>query len=437
MIAAWSIFAGVLLVWVALSSSLLKRSPVSTAILYLGAGALVGPLGFAMLEVDPLGGESPIVEHLAEIAVSFSLFAAGLKMRVPPRDRRWWLPIRLASITMILTVAAIAVVGVVVIGLPWGGAILLGAVLAPTDPVLAADVQVEAPGDDDALRFGLTGEAGFNDGAAFPFVMLGLGLLGLHDLGEGGWRWLAVDVLWAIAGALAVGGALGAAMAHLVLYLRKTHREALGLDDFLALGLMALSYGVALALHAYAFLAVFAAGVALRAVERRLSEERGQDGPRHDVPEEHPNEDQAADPDEAHAHMAAAVLVSAEQFERIGEAVLVVLVGSMLIPAHLTWNALWFVPLVMLVIRPAAVWLGLLGAPIQTAQRHLICWFGIRGIGSVYYLMYAENHGLPDGVARPLLTLVLATIAASIVVHGITVTPLMRWYERRQRTAAR
>jgi len=146
-----------------------------------------------------------------------------------------------------------------------------------------------------------------------------------------------------------------------------------------------------------------------------------------------PSEDRQVAPDAAHAHMATAVLGFAEQFERMGEAAAVVLVGSLMIPAHFSWDALWFVPLVVLVIRPAAAWVGLLGAPVEKVQRHLIAWFGIRGIGSVYYLMYAENHGLPDGVARPLLALVLATIATSVVVHGITVTPLMRWYERRRR----
>ena len=107
-----------------------------------------------------------------------------------------------------------------------------------------------------------------------------------------------------------------------------------------------------------------------------------------------------------------------------------ILVGALLSYAEWTWNAVWFVPLVLLGIRPLAVWLGLLGAEVAPLQRRLISWFGIRGIGSLYYLMYAENHGLPDGVARRLLALVLTTIAVSVVVHGISVTPLMTWYGR-------
>jgi sodium/hydrogen antiporter len=142
-----------------------------------------------------------------------------------------------------------------VLGLPWGVGIIVGAILAPTDPVLASDVQVEHPFDQNRLRFALTGEASLNDGTAFPFLMLGLGLLGLHDLGSGLWRWVTVDVLWATTAGLGVGGALGTAVGELVLYMRRTHREAVGLDDFLALGLIALAYGIAMACHASGFLA--------------------------------------------------------------------------------------------------------------------------------------------------------------------------------------
>ena len=144
---------------------------------------------------------------------------------------------------------------------------LLGAILAPTDPVLASDVQVANPGDHDRLRFGLTGEGGLNDGTAFPFVMLGLGWLGLHELGEGGWRWWTVDVLWAVAGGLGLGYLLGTLVGRLIIYLRVRHREALGSDEFISLGLIALTYGLALLSLTYGFLAVFAAGLALRRID--------------------------------------------------------------------------------------------------------------------------------------------------------------------------
>ena len=226
----------------ALSGSVLKRLPLSTSMLYLAVGFGLGPHGFGLIRLDPVR-DAAVLERFAEVAVIVSLFTAGLKLRVGLRDALWELPVRLASGSMAVTIGLIAVAGVVGLGLPWGAAILLGAILAPTDPVLASDVQVTDPTDRDRLRFALTGEAGLNDGAAFPFVMLGLGLLGLHEIGAAGWRWVAVDLVWAVVGGLAIGALLGELVARIVLYLRRTHKEAVGLDDFLALGLIALATG--------------------------------------------------------------------------------------------------------------------------------------------------------------------------------------------------
>ena len=207
----WFVVAGLLLTLMALASSLLRRLPLSTAQLYLAVGVGIGPLGIGLLTVDPIK-QAALLERLAEVAVILSLFAAGLKLRTPLHDGRWRLPLRLATISMTLTVGLVALAGWFLLGLPLGAAILLGAVLAPTDPVLASDVQIEQPDDRDRLRFSLTGEAGFNDGAAFPFVMLGLGLLGLHELGSYGWKWVAVDVVWAVLGGVLVGALLGLAV---------------------------------------------------------------------------------------------------------------------------------------------------------------------------------------------------------------------------------
>ncbi|CAN5886006.1 cation:proton antiporter [soil metagenome] len=446
----WFVITGLLLTFVALAGSVLKRLPLSASLLYLAVGLFIGPLGLGMLTLEPLGeGTVKFIERLSETVVVLSLFAAGLKMRIPFRDARWRLPLLLAFVSMTVTVALITGVGVLLLGLPLGGAVILGAVLAPTDPVLAADVQLEDPGDDDQLRFALTGEAGFNDGTAFPFVMLGLGLLGLHELGDYGWRWLVVDVVWAIICGLAVGALLGAATGRLVVYLRKEHREAVGLDDFLALGLVFLAYGLALWVSTYAFLAAFAAGLALRAVERHYSDEskanKDRTAENQPSPEEAEEagaevtaaaqqaegEEMAVDPEKAPAYMASAVLGFTEQFERIGAVAMVVLVGALLYYAEWNWEALWFVPLVFFVIRPLAVWIGLLGSRSSKVHKGFIAWFGIRGVGSVYYLMFAENHGLPDGVAYRVLSLTLVTIAASSFVHGISVTPLMAWYRNR------
>jgi NhaP-type Na+/H+ or K+/H+ antiporter len=330
---------------------------------------------------------------------------------------------------MALTVGLIALVGVVALELPIGAAILLGAVLAPTDPVLASDVRVSGPRDRDQLRFTLTGEAGLNDGTAFPFVMLGLGLLGLHETGEGGWRWLAVDVLWAIPGGLLIGALLGTATGRVILFLRREHKEAVGLDDFLALGLIALSYGTALLVHAYGFLAVFAAGLALRKIEASsVGHDQAPDEVVATVAAEGREEEVATHPEAAPAYMAQAVLGFTEQLERIGEVAVMLLVGVMISVTAVPSDALWFVPLLFLVIRPGAAAMGMIGSTTTWLQRAFIAWFGIRGIGSIYYLMYAITHGVSEETARLLTGLTLAVVASSVVVHGVSVTPLMRRY---------
>lgn len=422
----WFVLVGALLVLMAVAGSVLKRLPLSVGMLYLAVGVAVGPAALDLFHVDPVS-QAALLERITEVAVIVSLFSAGLKLRAPMRDELWRCPLRLASLSMVVTVGLVALAATVGMGLPLGAAILLGAILAPTDPVLASDVQVEHPTDKDRLRFGLTGEAGLNDGTAFPFVMLGLGLLGLHEIGEGGWRWVAVDVVWAVVGGLGIGTAAGALVGRFVIYLRRTHREAVGLDDFLGLGLIALSYGVALALHTYGFLAVFAAGLALRRIERS---ETGAEEP----PEIPPDPDEAAiDAEKAPAYMAQALLSFSEQLERIGTVSVVVLVGGMLSQSYLTVHAFWFVPLLLLVIRPLAVGIGLLGADVSRTRRRLTAWFGIRGIGSVYYLAFAVEKGLPRELAEPLTAITLAVIVTSVVAHGVTVTPLMRWYDRRVR----
>lgn len=426
---------GLLLVVVAAVASFVKRLPLTETILYLMAGALLGPLGAGWFSLDALQS-APLLERLAEGAVLISLFTTGLKLRLPLNDPRWWTPLRLAFISMSLTVGLVAFAGVAWLGLSLGAAVLLGAIIAPTDPVLASEVQLANVRDRDRLRFSLSGEAGLNDGTAFPFVFLGLGLLGLHELGAGGWKWWAVDVVWGIFGGLAIGAGFGTLVAQLVLWLRREHKEGIGRDEFLALGLIALSYGAALLAHTHGFLAVFAAGVALRTVERRRSSDAvagevltmESTGVRDEI---------ALDPEKAPAHMAGSVLAFNEQIERIVEVALVLVIGAMLSPTYLRFDDLGFIAVLFLVIRPIAVRVGLLGTTkIDTSRNVLIGWFGIRGIGSLYYLAYAMNHGLPSEIATRLAALTLTTIAVSIIVHGITVTPLMRWYQQKSASRA-
>jgi len=422
----WYLIIGILLVLVAVSGTVVKRLPFTATMVYLALGAVLGPVGLGFFIVEPMRSAAWL-EHAAEIAVIVSLFTTGLKLRVPLRDKLWWVPVRLAFASMTITVGLVALVGVYGLGLPLGAAVLLGAILAPTDPVLASEVQIESATDTDKLRFSITGEAGLNDGTAFPFVMLGLGLLGLHDIGEFGWRWALVDVVWAIPGGLAIGGLLGTLVGRLVIYLRREHKEGVGLDDFLALGLIALSYGVALLAHTYGFLAVFAAGLALRRIEMQAT---GENPPEEvmGLNEKGAAEEIATNPEKAPAYMAHAVLAFNEHLERIGEVGIVVLLGAMLTLSSIPSSALWFVPLLFFIIRPIAVQIGLFGYGTTMVQRRFMAWFGIRGIGSIYYLMYAIEQGIPRSLAELLTAMTLTVVATSIVVHGISVTPLMKIY---------
>ena len=419
---------GALLLAVALSSTVVKRLPLTPTMLYLAIGIGVGPLGFQLFHLDPIAGAS-LLERITEIAVIISLFTTGLKLRVSFSDKLWLIPVRLAFLSMAITVGLIAVVGVYGLGLPWGAAVLLGAVLSPTDPVLASEVQLRSAADTDRLRFSITGEAGLNDGTAFPFVVLGLGLMGLHEIGPWGSRWLVLDVVWAIGGGLALGAVAGILVGKLVVHLRREHREGFGLDEFLALGLIAIVYGAALLLHTYGFLAVFAAGLALRALERRHSGDKPADHVEEIAAEGKP-EEVAVHPQKAPAYMTEALLGFNEQVERVLEVGVVLLVGAMLTPQLVPLQDLWFVVLLLFVIRPVAVLSGLGSGGVGRVQRSLICWFGIRGIGSLYYLMYAITHGVPPEIATRLVALTLCTVAISIVAHGVSVLPLMNWYGR-------
>jgi NhaP-type Na+/H+ or K+/H+ antiporter len=215
-----------------------------------------------------------------------------------------------------------------------------------------------------------------------------------------------------------------------VVHLRNKHEETLGRDEFICLGLIAFSYGAALWLKTYGFLAVFAAGLALRHIELRAT-----GGAELERVEEKKTEVSATidDPEKTPVNMARAVLNANEQLERIVEVAMVLILGVMLSTTHLSWDALWLVLALFLVIRPAAVVLGTVGANATKVQKLLLSWFGIRGIGSLYYLMYAIQHGLPDELSAKLTGLVLTVIAASIFVHGISVTPIMSRYAARKK----
>lgn len=410
--ASWFLLIGFLMLSRGLGSRYLQRLPFTSANVYLAIGLLLGPTILNLFYFDPIK-QSALLETLTEIAVLISLFSAGVKMPVPVQIAHWRAPLRLASISMALTVLLIAGFAYIVLNLPLGACILLGAVLAPTDPVLAADTQSRYPGDKDQLRFTLTCEAGMNDGMAFPFVMLGLGLLGLHELGDTGWRWLAVDVVWATAVAVGIGVLSGVAIGKLVWRLRGANAEHDVLDDLVGLGLIAIVYGLSEALQAWGFLAVFFAAVALRHTELKLTRATG------------------VKPDLLGAGAASRPIVSAEalvfkeHLERLSELMLVLLVGGMLFLNYWNWQSVSLAVFVFVVARPVSVAIGLIGTQTSWRVRGIAGWFGVRGIGSVYYLMYAIQHGLPEALARELTYLTLIVVTLSIVVHGTSVKPLL------------
>jgi len=425
------ILVGGLLLVMGLTASILKRSPITSAIVYLAVGLLVGPSVLNLFHFNPLK-QSGLLESLTEFAVLISLFSAGIKMPIPVNFTRWRTPILLATVSMAITVAMVATFAFYVLGMPLGAGVLLGAIVAPTDPVLATDIQIRHPGDHDHLRFTLTCEAGINDGSAFPFVMLGLGLLGLHDLGDFGINWILLDVLWATLAGMAIGIVAGVALAHAGWKLRSKPDQHELMDDFLGLGLIGIVYGLTVMVHGWGFLAVFFAAVALRQTELKLAlaaqlafdssktqqSARADGNPRPD-PEPLPTVSEGS-------------LVFKEHLERLSEVVLVLLIGGSLYLNSWTWEAVGLALFLFIVVRPLSVVISLLGTHASWRIRGLTGWFGVRGIGSLYYLMYAIQQGLPEILALQLIQMTLIVVTLSILLHGTSVKPLMELFWRRR-----
>lgn len=427
----WALLLGALLLTMVFASVLLDRLSLTSAMVYLSAGWLLGPDALDVLRPDPIA-HAAFLERVAEAALLVSLFAVGLRLALPLRDPRWRLPMRLAVVSMATMVAMLTGVGVFALGLPLGAAVLLGAILAPTDPVLASGVRSEVGDDPDRLGFSLAGEGGLNDGTAFPFAVLGIALLASDSFD---WhRWIAVDVVWTTAGGLAIGAGVGTCVGRAVVYLRSRHAQAVGLDVFLCLGLIALAFGVAQLCKASGFLAVFAAGLALRRVGEQPSVgsealEASTDMAGHSYATK-----------ATHSHHASATMRESvegfnEQIEKIAEMALVVLVGAMLPHAKWTLALAWFVPLLLFILRPLSVLIATSFDPRSRGQRAMVSWFGIRGVGSVFYLLWVLRQGIAGTLADTLVSLTLWTVAASVVAHGLTAGPLMRLYRARRRRA--
>lgn len=427
-VASWFVLIGALMLSMGFLRVIINRLPITSSMFYLTVGLLVGPTGFALFHFNPLE-QSGFLEILTECAVLISLFSAGVKMPVPVSFKRWRSPIQLAFLSMLITVALVAAFAYFVLQLPLGAAILLGAIIAPTDPVLATDVQVRHHGDEDHLRFTLTCEAGMNDGSAFPFVMLGLGLLGLHDLGDFGIRWFLVDIMWATTAGLGIGVICGWLLGYLVWYVRSSGQKITVLHDFLGLGLIATVYGLSLLVDAWGFLAVFAAAVALRQTEISLVLHKKNQ----EVRAELENTEITKETKAPVQHLSVGSLIFNEHLERLSELVLIILLGGTLFIDSWSWRALGFSAFVFMVARPLSVYIGLWRSGMPMPIRGMSAWFGVRGIGSLYYLMYAIQHGLPQDIALEMIHLVFIAITLSIFIHGVSVKPLVRRHEKLSR----
>lgn len=424
---AWYFLVGALFVLMALLSTWMESAPLSRSIVYLAVGIAIGPAGTGLLDIR-LDRDAALIERIAEIAVLISVFTAGLKMAPSIHERRWHLPVRLATVSIVLTAVLIALAAAHLFGYPPAAALLIGAILAPTDPVLAGEVQVEHTEDRDRLRFSLTGEAGLNDGTGFPLVALALLWMSTPVSAPLFGHWLLRDVLVNTVGAFIVGAALGAAVGKLVPHLRARHESALGLDDLLSLGVIAIAYASALLLGLWGFVAVFAAGLGLRFVAP-------QPAPPASVSNETPARNHLADQGgEASAKkLVSGMLEINATLERIAEVTAVILIGSLLkLPGDVGLTAL-FIAFAFLIARPLAVIVGLWRAHASRLQLAMMAWFGVRGVGSLFYIAYAVQQGPQWDRADEMEALILTTVAASIVLHGVSVAPLMRFYERHRR----
>ena len=403
----WLVIGGIALLAMTVLPRLFDRRPLSVPIVYVAAGFGVFELSDSLIGPQPTGAgfDSAVIEYVTEFVVIISLVGAGLRLERRPGLARWNSVWRLLGITMVLSIGAMVLLGTWALGLAAAPAILLGAVLAPTDPVLADDVQVPQPGHDDGerdeVRFTLTAEAGLNDGLAFPFVHLAIAVTTATVAGSLA-EWAAYDVGYRIlVGALA-GWLLGRAINLLGSRTGEFFRHHTS-EGLFALGATVLVYGLTEIVNGYGFLAVFVAALM-----------RGNSDPEYRL--------------RAHNF--------AEQIESIIVALVLLGFGALLsegILDALTWTGFGVAIALVLVVRPLAGYLALLGRPMPSHERWAIAFFGIRGVGSLYYLTYAANHAeFEAGALDTVWAVVSMAILLSIAIHGISVTPLLGHVDRRR-----
>jgi NhaP-type Na+/H+ or K+/H+ antiporter len=383
----------------------------SASLIYLALGA-GGAIAIGAIDadwIDPVA-DAELIERLAEAALVMALFSAGLKLDRPLTFAEWSSVTRLLLLAMPLTIGAVALLGDALLGLSGAAALLLGAALAPTDPVLAGDIGVGPPGDEEEHEpnFALTAEAGLNDGLAAPFVLAGV-FAAEQSGSEWTLDWLGADVLYAIGVGTAIGAAAGTLAAWSVKRLRTRDMLAAEFDGFHAIASALVIYGLVELAGAYGFLGVFAGGLAFRRYE--------------------------------HDHeINVTVHEGAERMEKLLELAVILMLGSMLTTAGLAapgWEGWLLAVLLLVLVRPAAVLAALVGSRMDHAdEKAFVAWFGVRGVGTLYYVALIVTSGALDPAERELVVWTcVAAVLISIVVHGLTAGPSLRRLLIRQRSA--
>ncbi len=393
---------GLLLLAVTLGSGWITRLPFSYALIYLVVGIFFGASVTGLIRVEP---DTPVLKRITEMVVIISVFGCGLKMNRKFKLEDWNTTARLIGLVMPISIVALSVVAHWVLGMSWGTAILLGAILAPTDPVLASEVQLYDTKDRNELRFGLTSEGGLNDALAFPFVYFGI-----YALEDGNWdnwlkQWVAVDLLWAIAAGIVMGVVVAKAVIWVEHQLLSRRQSDELMEDFVALSAILLTYSLTELVNGYGFLAVFVAGLIMQNnySKRKLKQKRlGQ-------------------------------LEFIEKIEKLLEVGTIVLLGSMLrINPGFEYlgQALIIAAFLIFIIRPVGVAIAFLGSKLSSINRSFIAWFGIRGVGSLYYLNYAVGKDIGGSIAEQITWITMITVVFSIVIYGVSSSPMMLWYEK-------
>ena len=376
----------------------LTRRPAHAAVVALALGVLLGPLGLHLLRPQ-LMEDGALIETLSEIALLTCLFCLGLRLRMPIEWRTWRTPLRLSLLTTLATVALAAAAAHLMFDMSLAESLLLGAVIAPTDSVLASDGGSHPDTEQDS-SFVLWAESGFNNGLAAALVLWVLGLMGLSDSDSAALGSISLLTLWAVGGGLVVGSLIGAGMARWIKLL-DPERQADFLEEAMVFATAALAYGGAMAIHTNGFLAVFGAGVALSHGGRLRRPLRNRP-------------------------LMPRVLRIAARMERYAWLLIAVLLGTLVASIEYKWWMLVFAAVLILIIRPLAVRLGLGGMAMPEPQWRGIAWFTARGVASLYCLAFSINHGLSAPYARQLAGVTLVVVVTSIIASAISGLPLSR-----------